>query len=365
MKKTKNIFSNLKNKNLFKSDSFKINTKINLNDLKDKFNAKVDINLLNPTKYIQILQDKVELIAKTDNNSVILKQSRFWASAITWVLMGGTAFGIGWITIAKTDEVVIATGKLEPKGGVINVQMPLEGVAREVLVKEGDRVKKGQVLIKLDTEITEAKNLALNKSLELNNKVKEKYAFLIKEGAISELQYIQQLEKIEEIKSNIKTNLVRLKYQEIISPIDGLIFELKPKGVGFVAKTSEPVMQIVPLNNLLAKVEIESRTIGFVKKGKSAEISIDSYPARDFGIIEGKVTRISSDALPPQPNLGKGYRFPAEITLDSQYLKLKSGKKLKLQAGMSLTANIKLRKVTYMQLFLNKFRDKADSLNSI
>ena len=124
-------------------------------------------------------------------------------------------------------------------------------------------------------------------------------------------------------------------------------------------------MQIVPLNNLLAKVEIESRTIGFVKKGKLAEISIDSYPARDFGIIEGKVSRISSDALPPQPTQGKGYRFPAEITLNEQSLKLKSGKSLPLQAGMSLTANIKLRKVSYLMLLLNKFGDKAESLKSI
>ena len=54
-----------------------------------------------------------------------------------------------------------------------------------------------------------------------------------------------------------------------------------------------------------------------------------------------------------------------DIKLDNQYLELKSGKKLPLQAGMSLNANIKLRKVTYLKLLLNKFGDKADSLKSI
>ena len=44
---------------------------------------------------------------------------------------------------------------------------------------------------------------------------------------------------------------------------------------------------------------------------------------------------------------------------------LKSGKKLNLQAGMSLTANIKLRKVTYLQLLLSNFTEKADSLKAI
>ena len=144
-----------------------------------------------------------------------------------------------------------------------------------------------------------------------------------------------------------------------------MIIELKPKGPGFVAQTSQPILKIVPLDQLIAKVEINSRTIGFVQPGKLAEISIDSFPASDFGVIEGKVTKISSDALPPSPAERKGYRFPADITLKNQYLKLKTGQKLSLQAGMSLTANIKLRKVTYLKLLLNKFTDRADSLKRI
>ena len=156
-----------------------------------------------------------------------------------------------------------------------------------------------------------------------------------------------------------------MSYQEIISPSDGLVFEMKPKGPGFVARTSEPILKIVPIDNLLAKVEIDSRKIGFVKTGKKVDISIDSFPASDFGVVEGVLESIGSDALPPIPSQQKGYRYPAKVTLNNQFLKLKSGQQLKLQTGMSLTANIKLRKVTYLQLLLNKFSDKADSLKSI
>ena len=102
-----------------------------------------------------------------------------------------------------------------------------------------------------------------------------------------------------------------------------------------------------------------------MKIGSNVEISIDSFPATDFGVIEGTLTRIGSDALPPDPSQGLGYRFPADIVLDDQYLKLKSGQRLPIQAGMSLTANIKLRKVTYLQLLLNKFSSKAESLRAI
>ena len=338
---------------------------IKIKNLKPIFKDKINLDTINPILLTRKLQDKLENLVASDINKVVLKQSRFWAQSITWILMGGTVFSVAWISVAKTDEIVIATGKLEPTGGIIDVQMPLEGVAREILVKEGEVVTKGQILIKLDTEITEAKNASLMNNLDFNKDIMEKLSFLVKEGAVSELQYLQQKAKVEDIKSELKANNVTLKYQKIVSPVDGIVFDLQPKSPGYVAKSSQPVMQIVPSKNLIAKVEIDSRTIGFVKQGKSADISIDSFPATDFGVIEGTVKSIGSDALAPIPAQGKGYRFPAKITLKNQYLELKSGKKLELQAGMSLTANIKLRKVTYLKLLLNKFSSKADSLKSI
>ena len=50
---------------------------------------------------------------------------------------------------------------------------------------------------------------------------------------------------------------------------------------------------------------------------------------------------------------------------NSQYLLLKNGNVLPLQVGMSLKANIKLRKISYLQLLLGSFRDKTESLKSI
>lgn len=123
-------------------------------------------------------------------------------------------------------------------------------------------------------------------------------------------------------------------------------------------------MKIVPYNNLRAKVEIDSSKIGFVSVGKPVDLSIDSFPSSDFGVLHGTVTRIGSDALPPD-QLKQTYRYPAEIELASQQLNVRSGAKLPLQVGMSLTANIKLRKVSYLQLLLGEFKDKTESLRQI
>ena len=64
----------------------------------------------------------------------------------------GSAIFIGWLAIAKTDEVVTVMGNLEPIGSVQNIQMPLGGIASEILVKDGEEVKAGQILMQLDAE---------------------------------------------------------------------------------------------------------------------------------------------------------------------------------------------------------------------
>ena len=57
-----------------------------------------------------------------------------------------------WLSFAKTDEVVVALGKLEPKGDVKDIQIPIGGVIEEILVESGDSVDKNQVLVQLDKE---------------------------------------------------------------------------------------------------------------------------------------------------------------------------------------------------------------------
>ena len=95
------------------------------------------------------------------------------------------------------------------------------------------------------------------------------------------------------------------------------------------------------------------------------DISIDSFPANDFAPLEGVVETIGSDVLDLNEENNKEYFFPGSIKLNSQSLLLKNGNELPLQVGMSLQANIKLRKVSYLRLLLGSFRDKTESLKSI
>ena len=136
--------------------------------------------------------------------------------------------------------------------------------------------------------------------------------------------------------------------------------------MGYTAQATETTLKIVPESELEARIEIPSEDIGFVKDGMSVDISIDSYPSTDFGVISGSINNISSDALEPDQSAQRSvFSYPAKITLDSQVLKLDNGNELKLKAGMSLNASIKLRKVSYLQLLLSSFKNKTDSLKEL
>jgi HlyD family secretion protein len=307
-------------------------------------------------------------------------------------------------------------GQLEPIGDVKQIQLPIGGVVDKILVSNGQSVSKGQVLIQLDTqassqqlssvqsrikdkarqvlrteELHQEQYSSLQAQLAMDEIILKKLKDLFEAGASSELQYLQQKTAVEKLRGDLNSSKIEAKrqlailrqemaqlkaenalastsvaYQSLRSPVDGVVFDLKPTSAGFVAQTSEPVLKIVPRSNLEAQVEVPSDKIGFVRVGMPVDISVDSFPASDFGVIHGEVVSIGSDALPPdQQKQQLKYNYPATIKMANQALILNDGRKLPLQVGMSLTANIKLRSVSYLQLLLSTFQNKSDSLRRI
>jgi hemolysin D len=473
---------------------------------------------------------------------VLLQQSPIWSRVIIWGLVGSTAAVLAWASWFKFDEAIPATGQLEPQGAVKEVQSPVTGVVKAILVKEGQRVKKGDVLLRLDPKGTQSelaslgqvrqslleenafyrqqlanetgrinlpfsrtlvpsrmlalaqsrqalieesqlyrsqvrgssqdgllspeqqmrlqsslreessrasaarleseqlqKQLAQNqiqrasalKSLTTNTGLLETIKPVVDSGGLAKVEQIKQEEavqksqadvdrleqedarlklaiaqanekldntvsvsrkdvlgtlsanekqiaqidsqfaktivenekQISEIDNKLTQAKLTLNYQEITSPADGLVFELKPKAPGFVANPTEPVLKIVPSDNLVAKVYITNKDIGFVRPGMDVDVRVDSFPFSEFGDIKGKLTWIGSDALPPT-QIRNFYSFPAKVKLDSQTLKM-TNQKLPLQSGMSLSVNIKTRQRTVMSIFTDLFTGEVEGLKNL
>ena len=109
-----------------------------------------------------------------------------------------------------------------------------------------------------------------------------------------------------------------------ISVISGIVFDLQPKNVGYSAQMTESILKIVPTGDFEANLEIPSADIGFVKNGMDVDLSIDSFPASDFGVLKGKISRIGSDSLKPNPQENRpGFAYPATVELSNQFLNVK------------------------------------------
>ncbi|MEO1591652.1 MAG: HlyD family efflux transporter periplasmic adaptor subunit [Cyanobacteria bacterium J06632_22] len=200
---------------------------------------------------------------------------------------------------------------------------------------------------------------------------------------------LQNTSRLQEIDSRIAQLETQLSYQELRAPVTGVVFNLKANQPGYAANSTEPILEIVPQDNLVARIFIPNQEIGFVLEEnpdagqsweqcqtaadennmadirqfcKPVDVRIDAYSYSEFGDVDGYLTQIGSDALPPD-ELYPYYRFPAEIRLDSQRFD-PEGYNFELRSGMSLNASIKLRKRRIVTFFTDLFVRKADSVRS-
>mgnify|MGYP001791592734 FL=1 len=159
--------------------------------------------------------------------------------------------------------------------------------------------------------------------------------------------------------------------------MSGAVFNLKANQPGYAANSTEPILEIVPQNNLVARIFIPNKDIGFVQLNddcrtavqdenqdgiaancKSVDVRIDAFTYSEYGDIDGRLVSIGSDALPPD-EIYQFYRFPAEIQLQSQVLESR-GETYTLRSGMALNANIKTEKRTVISFFTDLFGRKKD-----
>ena len=199
------------------------------------------LKAINKSNLIGQSQVAIEkLFKEREAEGEIIQQSPYWIKAAVYSLMGTATFAISWLALAKTDEVVTVKGKLEPIGSVQVIQLPMGGIASEILVKDGEEVKAGQILMQLDAETTQQRldslkeSQALKKSqlelkktelsqylilndveskmlkrnLQLQEEVLLRYENLFKLGAASELQYLERLNQVAELDGKLSQVLV-------------------------------------------------------------------------------------------------------------------------------------------------------------
>ncbi|MCP9777832.1 MULTISPECIES: HlyD family efflux transporter periplasmic adaptor subunit [unclassified Cyanobium] len=177
------------------------------------------------------------------------------------------------------------------------------------------------------------------------------------------------LRQISQLDDEIRQANLQLQYGQIKAGSSGVVFDLDVSR-GSVVDAATPMLKLVPGDALEAKVFVPSKVIGFLEPGQSADLSLDTFPAADYGHLEATVLRIGSDALTPdemRSALGAeatGLYYPTILRLQRQTLQ--AGRRLiPLKAGMSLTADIQLRQRPFIAILTGMFSDKRRELERL
>jgi membrane fusion protein (multidrug efflux system) len=164
--------------------------------------------------------------------------------------------------------------------------------ARQVvnlLVEEGDRVKRGQVLIRLmDDE--QRNNLALVRSeLDKARREYERSQRLYRENLISEQQFNDVAYEIDQLEIRLENAQRELGYTEVRAPISGTITTRLVK-LGDQITVGQHLFDIVDFDSIVARVYVPEKHLPELHKGLLARVSSPSLGERTY---EGQVQRIA------------------------------------------------------------------------
>ncbi len=263
-------------------------------------------------------------------------------------------------------EVVVANGRIQP---VLEVKISPEvsGEIIELPVKEGQAVKRNDLLLKVKPELyVAAKHQAeasYNGSLASRSNAEasllkaktdfDRSAALFKNNLISESDYIAakttydiakaQLEganyQVDVAKAALDKAAEDLSLTIITSPIDGTVSRLNSRlgervvGTSMMAGTE--VMTIADLNAMEARVDIGEVDVPLIAVGQHARLEVDAFKDRKFN---GTVTEIANSSK----NAGTAASSSSQEATKFE-VKIRVQDKAAFRPGMSVTAEIETR----------------------
>ena len=226
---------------------------------------------------------------------------------------------------ARVGELVVtvsATGNLQPTNQV-EVGSELSGIVERVLVEENDRVKKGQVLARLDlARLTDAVSrsraslaAADAQVLQAVATVAEARAALSRfrevarlsggkvpsqsemDAAIANLKRAEANEasaraSVVQARASLQSDDTNLGKASIRSPIDGIVLSRKVEpGQTVAASFQAPVLFTLAedLAKMQLQVDVDEADVGQVRTGQPARFSVDAWPGRSYAAVISRV----------------------------------------------------------------------------
>lgn len=186
------------------------------------------------------------------------------------------------VTIQQIESVTFthffeASGSVSPVNEAF-ISPEINGQVSEIHVKEGDRVQKGQKLMRLNTDITEKTIQEVRTQLQLASDVFARQERLWNQKIGSEIQYLEAKNNKANLENRLATLQAQLDLAVIKAPIDGIIEKVSIKK-GELAVPGMQVIQLVNLSELYVRADISENYLPYLHKGDEVTLTFPSYPS--------------------------------------------------------------------------------------
>jgi HlyD family secretion protein len=266
-------------------------------------------------------------------------------------------------------EIVVANGKIQP---VVQVKISPEvsGEIIELPVKEGQSVKKGDLLVKIkpdfyianrnQSEAAYKSSVAGKTTSEANLRKADaeykRYQGLLSQKLVSEsafdevraaydiatAQLISAGHQVEMARANLDSAEDSLTKTTIVSPLTGTISKLNSqlgeRVLGTVQNMGTEIMTVADLNEMEARVEIGEIDVVLIAPGQNVRLEVDAFKDRKFNGVVTEVANSSvSSGLQGASNQQEATKFGVKIRIKEKEV---------FRPGMSVSAEIETRSRT-------------------
>ncbi|WP_253822023.1 efflux RND transporter periplasmic adaptor subunit [Vibrio sp. 99-8-1] len=166
----------------------------------------------------------------------------------------------------------------------VELSSAVQGVVKSLPVELGDRVKKGQVVMTLDSTVEQAALNTVKARLEFASRKVERNADLFKKNLISDNEQDEMLTEQRLAAFQLTEVRVRLQQRKTMSPLDGVVVEKLKEPGEFVDET--PFLRIVSLNPMHAEVVLPAEYYGEINRGRDVTLITSGDNARFKGKIK-------------------------------------------------------------------------------
>lgn len=159
----------------------------------------------------------------------------------------------------------------------------------ELLVEEGDRVEKGQVLARIDKDRLQLELARAEADLSRLRQDFNRHSEMHRRSLISTEAFERQKYEFEAQQAQVNLARLELSYTDITAPFAGVVTERMIK-TGNMVNTTEPVFVVTVMDPLQATLHVPERELARLRAGQTAVLQADALPGERFA---GQVARIS------------------------------------------------------------------------